>query len=68
MAEIDKSLPNVEQTINVPSPEEIEEAALEEQQEVAEQGGGNSLRGPPGSPEKPTEWRPSPKLTSRAKP
>ena len=38
MAEIDKSLPNVEQTINVPSPEEIEEAALEEQQEVAEQG------------------------------
>jgi hypothetical protein len=38
MAEIDKSLPNVEQTINVPSPEEIEEATLEEQQEVSEQG------------------------------
>jgi len=31
MAEIDKSLPNVEQTINVPAPEEIEEAQLEEQ-------------------------------------
>jgi len=38
MAEIDKSLPNVEQTINVPSPEEIEEATLEEQKEVSEQG------------------------------
>ena len=31
MADIDKSLPNVEQTINVPAPEEIEEAQLEEQ-------------------------------------
>ena len=38
MAEIDKSLPNVEQTINVPSDKEIEEASLEEQQEIAEQG------------------------------
>src|SRR5210317_1320324 len=31
MADIDKSLPNVEQTINVPAPEEIEQAQLEEQ-------------------------------------
>jgi len=37
MAEIDKSLPNVEQTINVPSSEEIQEAQVEEQQ-MAEQG------------------------------
>jgi hypothetical protein len=31
MADIDKSLPNVEQVINVPAPEEIEQAQLEEQ-------------------------------------
>ena len=29
MAEIDKSLPNVKQTINVPSPEEVEGAIIE---------------------------------------
>ena len=38
MADIDKALPNVEQTINVPSDVEIEEAQLEEQQELSEQG------------------------------
>ena len=39
MADIDKSLPNVEQEIKVPSPEEIEVAQEEEQQkEVNEQG------------------------------
>jgi len=38
MADIDKSLPNVEQTINVPSPEEIEEAQLEEQEKLSESG------------------------------
>ena len=32
MAEIDKSLPNVKQTINVPSPEELEVELQEEQQ------------------------------------
>ena len=35
MADIDKSLPNVEQTINVPSPEEVE---IVEQEKAAEQG------------------------------
>src|SRR5210317_1037164 len=38
MADIDKSLPNVEQQINVPSEVEIEEAELEKQQEVDEEG------------------------------
>ena len=38
MADIDKALPNVEQEIKVPSPQEIEEAALEEQKEVQEAG------------------------------
>ena len=38
MADIDKDLPNVEQTLNVPSPEEIEIAEQEKQQEVDEQG------------------------------
>ena len=38
MADIDKSLPNVEQEIKVPSPEELEVAQEEEQQKVAEQG------------------------------
>ena len=33
MAEIDKSLPNVKQTINVPSPEEVEVDIQEKQQE-----------------------------------
>ena len=33
MAEIDKSLPNVKQTINVPSPEEVEVDIQEQQQE-----------------------------------
>ena len=33
MAEIDKTLPNVKQTINVPSPEEIEVDIQEEQKE-----------------------------------
>ena len=36
MADIDKSLPNVEQEIKVPSPEEIEVAQQEEQQKIAE--------------------------------
>jgi hypothetical protein len=35
---IDKALPNVEQTINVPAPEEIQEAQVEEQQQTAETG------------------------------
>ena len=35
---IDKALPNVEQTINVPSPEEIQEAQAEEQKQVDEAG------------------------------
>ena len=38
MAEIDKSLPNVEQELKVPSPEEIEIVEQEKQQEVDEQG------------------------------
>ena len=38
MADIDKSLPNVEQELKVPSPEEIEVAEQEKQQEVDEQG------------------------------
>ena len=38
MADIDKSLPNVEQEIKVPSPEEIELAQEEEQQEISEKG------------------------------
>jgi len=38
MADIDKDLPNVDQTLNVPSPEEIEVAEQEKQQEVDEQG------------------------------
>ncbi len=39
MAEIDKALPNVKQTINVPSPEEVEVAQQEtliEQQEAGQ--------------------------------
>ena len=39
MADIDKSLPNVEQEIKVPSPEEIEIAQEEEQQKITEEGG-----------------------------
>ena len=38
MAEIDKSLPNVEQQITLPSEQEIAEDQLEDQQEVAEAG------------------------------
>ena len=38
MADIDKSLPNVEQEIKVPSPEEIEIAQEQEQQKVDERG------------------------------
>ena len=38
MADIDKSLPNVEQEIKVPSPEEVEVAKVDEQKEVDEQG------------------------------
>jgi len=38
MADVDKSLPNVEQEITVPSDVEIEEAQLEKQEELAEQG------------------------------
>ena len=34
MADIDKSLPNVEQEIKVPSPEELEIAEKEEQQRL----------------------------------
>ena len=35
MAEIDKVLPNVEQTINVPNPQDVE---IAEQEKLAEQG------------------------------
>ena len=38
MADIDKALPNIEQTINVPSDVEISEAEAEKQQELNEQG------------------------------
>ena len=38
MADIDKTLPNVEQEIKVPSPEEIQIAEAQKQQEVDEQG------------------------------
>ena len=38
MADIDKSLPNVEQQITLPNPEEISEAQMEEQQQVTESG------------------------------
>jgi hypothetical protein len=38
MADVDKALPNVEQTINVPSDVEIEEAQLEKKEELDEQG------------------------------
>jgi len=38
MADIDKALPNVEQNITVPSEVEIEEAQLEKQEELSEQG------------------------------
>ena len=38
MADIDKALPNVEQTINVPSDVEIQEAEEAKQQELTEQG------------------------------
>ena len=38
MADIDKSLPNVEQEIKVPSPEDIEVAQQEEQQKITEEG------------------------------
>ena len=33
MAEIDKSLPNVKQSINIPSPDELEVELQEEQQD-----------------------------------
>ena len=36
MAEIDKALPNVKQTINVPSPEEVAADVQDQQQEEAE--------------------------------
>ena len=39
MADIDKSLPNVEQEIKVPSPEDIEVAQEEQQKEIDERGG-----------------------------
>ena len=39
MADIDKSLPNVEQEIKIPSPEEIEVAQQEEQEKINEEGG-----------------------------
>ena len=39
MADIDKSLPNVEQEIKIPSPEEIEVAQQEEQEKITEEGG-----------------------------
>jgi hypothetical protein len=38
MADIDKSLPNVEQEIKVPSPEEVEVAQEQEQQKINEEG------------------------------
>jgi hypothetical protein len=38
MADIDKSLPNVDQEIKVPAPEEIEVAKVEEQQRLNEKG------------------------------
>ena len=38
MADIDKDLPNVDQELKIPSPEEIEVAEQEKQQEVNEQG------------------------------
>ena len=38
MADIDKSLPNVEQELKVPSPEEIEVVEQEKQQAVDEKG------------------------------
>ena len=38
MADIDKALPNVEQNITVPSEAEIEEAQLEQEEALAEQG------------------------------
>ena len=38
MADIDKSLPNVEQEIKIPSPEDIEVAQQEEQQKLNEKG------------------------------
>ena len=38
MADIDKSLPNVEQEIKIPSPEDIEVAKQEEQQKLNEKG------------------------------
>ncbi len=38
MADIDKALPNVEQEINVPSDVEIEEAQLQQEEELAEKG------------------------------
>ena len=34
MADIDKSLPNVKQTVNIPSPEDIE---IAEQEKISEQ-------------------------------
>ena len=38
MAEIDKSLPNVEQQLTLPSEQEVSEEALQEEQEIAESG------------------------------
>jgi len=38
MAEIDKSLPNVEQQLTLPSEQEVSEEALQEEQEIAETG------------------------------
>ena len=37
MAEIDKSLPNVKQSINIPSPDELEVELQEEQQQEPDQ-------------------------------
>ena len=38
MADVDKTLPNVEQEIKVPSPEELEISEKEEQQKIVESG------------------------------
>jgi len=38
MADVDKSLPNVEQQIKVPSPEELEVAVQDEQEKIVKQG------------------------------
>ena len=38
MADIDKSLPNVKQTVNIPSPEDIEIAEQEKNKRAARSG------------------------------